>query len=60
MRGGMNEQESYIRAHLLRELWHTDHRVGQLQRLLEDAVAERQRLRQHLRQLEQEEEKGEC
>jgi hypothetical protein len=55
----MNEQERYMQAELIRAIWHQSHRIGSLQKQLEDALAERQRLRQHLRQLEQEKEK-EC
>jgi hypothetical protein len=50
----MNEQERYMQAELMRAIWHQSHRIGLLQKQLEDALAERQRLRQHLRQLEQE------
>ncbi len=52
----MNEQEYYIKAEITRALWQASQRIGHLQRLLEEAVAERERLRRHLREVEKEKE----
>jgi hypothetical protein len=39
----MNEQEERMQAELMRAIWHTSHRIGLLQKQLEDALAERHR-----------------
>lgn len=56
----MNAQERYMQHELVRAIRNASWRIGSLQKQLEDAVAERQRLRQHLRQLEQESGEGKC
>ncbi len=55
----MNEGDRYIQAELTRAIWHTSNQISLLEKQLQDAVRERQRLRQHLRALEREgEEEG--
>ena len=51
----MDERQQYIRAHLLSSIRNVSIRVNQLRHQLASAVAEQDRLRNHLEQLEREE-----
>jgi hypothetical protein len=52
-----DERTTFMKHELMQAIRNASWRIGMLQRQLEDAVAERQRLRPHLRQLEQEAER---
>ncbi len=49
-----DERTAYIKQELLQSLRRSSWRIGILQRELEAATAERERLRRHLRQVEEE------